>query len=97
MAATEPDRAHRWTVGDEIRSARVRAHMDQAELARAVGVARPTISKWERGVSEPTLSQARAIARATGDPYLLSPESGWICELPDPRLERAERQLALAM
>lgn len=55
-----------WTPGDEIRKAREIAGMDQQALADQLGVSRPTISKWERGRTEPTISQWRAIMRATG-------------------------------
>lgn len=60
-----------WHVGDDIRKARLNAGLEQAELAERIGVSRPTLSKWERGKSEPTISQFRAIARETEQPWLL--------------------------
>lgn len=68
MAATNP----RWSVGDEIRKARKDAGLEQSDLAREVGVSRPTISNWENGKGEPTVSQFRCIAIATRAPWLLS-------------------------
>lgn len=72
MAAVQPvlTRAP-FSVGDEIRRARRDAEMDQYQLAEFVGVSRPLISKWENNRSEPTISQFRAIARATNAWWLL--------------------------
>lgn len=60
-----------FNVGDEIRRARLDAHMDQTELAQLLSVSRPLISKWERGKSEPTISQFRLIAEVTSADWLL--------------------------
>lgn len=72
MAAVQPNPTRApFHVGDEIRKARMDARMEQAELARQVGVSRPLVSKWERNKSEPTISQFRAIARVTNARWLL--------------------------
>lgn len=57
-----------WSLGDRIRKAREQAGMNQAELAMALPltVSRQLVSKWERGVAEPTVSEAIAIAKVTG-------------------------------
>jgi len=69
MAVAEPI----WTVGEEIRKARLEAELDQDQLAAQVPsmetgrdtVTRQTISNWERDQHEPTITQMRAIATAT--------------------------------
>lgn len=55
-----------WTIGDRLRKARMAAGLDQAHMAAAVAVSRPTVSKWERGGSEPTGTQLKMWAKATG-------------------------------
>lgn len=59
------------TLGEEIRKARIDAHMDQQQLATALGVSRPLVSKWERNRSEPTATQFRRLAELTNAPWLL--------------------------
>lgn len=49
--------------------ARKIASLTQKELASAVGVSESTVVNWEKGRSEPTVSQAIAISQATGIPY----------------------------
>lgn len=51
-----------------IRACRVNSGLSQAEMAAAVGVTKDTISHWELGQSEPTLSQLRAISEVSGIP-----------------------------
>lgn len=72
MAAIQPDLigAH-WHPGDEIHKARVEAHLRQNELAELIGVSRQLVSKWERSIGEPTITQFRAIARVTNARWLL--------------------------
>lgn len=65
MALTEPA-IPAWTLGDRMRKARVAAGLEQADLAKRVGVSRPTVSQWERGRSEPRATQLLAWADATG-------------------------------
>lgn len=75
-----------WHVGDDIRKARTNARLEQAELARRVGVARSTVSKWERGISEPSYSQYRRIAQVTDSHWLLT-ESVRLVRLPHEQTE----------
>ena len=57
-------------LGDVIRRARANAGLKQGELAAEIGASQSEVSRWERGDSEPTVSQLRAIAEATGADYL---------------------------
>ena len=51
-------------VGDNIRRLRKEAHMTQEELASAVGVARSTVTQWERNWSQPRMGKVAKIAEA---------------------------------
>lgn len=48
--------------------ARKIANLTQKELGAAVGVSESTVINWEKGRTEPTVSQAKAISEATGIP-----------------------------
>ena len=50
----------------KIRALRLERGMDQAELARLVGVRRETIGRREKGQSNPALKRARDIAKVFG-------------------------------
>ena len=49
--------------------ARKIANLTQKQLGLAVGVSESTVANWEKGRTEPTVSQAKAIGEATGIPY----------------------------
>lgn len=49
--------------------ARKIANLTQKQLAMAVGVSESTVINWEKGRSEPTVSQAISVGEATGIPY----------------------------
>lgn len=49
--------------------ARKIANMTQKDLANVLNVSESTILKWEKGRTEPTVSQAIAIGEAVGIPY----------------------------
>lgn len=49
--------------------ARKIANMTQKDLANTLNVSESTILKWEKGRTEPTVSQAIAIGEAVGIPY----------------------------
>lgn len=51
------------TLGDRIRLAREAAGHSQASLARKLGTAQTTISKWERGASEPGRDDIKRLAQ----------------------------------
>lgn len=71
MAAVPLPIGANWQIKDEIKKARTEAHLQQADIAEAAGVSRQLVSKWERGIGEPTISQYRAIADVTGATWLL--------------------------
>ena len=47
-------------------AARQNKNMTQKDLATFCGVSESTVSNWEKGKSEPTVSQAKIIADACG-------------------------------
>ena len=49
--------------------ARKIANLTQKELATICKVSESTVINWEKGRTEPTISQAVCIANATGIPY----------------------------
>jgi transcriptional regulator with XRE-family HTH domain len=49
-------------LGEILRNARITAGLTQDQLAANLGVTQPTVSQWERGVTTPTLDNARQIA-----------------------------------
>lgn len=50
-------------------AARKNASMTQKDLAIACGVSESTVSNWEKGKTEPTVSQARRISELVGIHY----------------------------
>lgn len=48
-----------------IKAARINAGLTQKELAKIIGVSNLTISSWETGKTEPTVSQLKKIAEVT--------------------------------
>jgi transcriptional regulator with XRE-family HTH domain len=52
-------------VGARLCTARRGAGLTQKELAEALGVASITVSRWERGVTSPSLPRLRGIAELT--------------------------------
>jgi len=44
-------------VSTNIKTFRVASRLDQSEFSKRLGVTQPTISSWENGKSEPTISQ----------------------------------------
>lgn len=50
-------------IGDIIKSLRVKAGLTQEELGARVGVSRSAVSLWEIGVSEPSVSNVRSMAK----------------------------------
>lgn len=54
------------TTAERIKRARMGAGLTQAQLAQAAGVSSITVSRWERGSSEPRLHQFRRLADAAG-------------------------------
>lgn len=50
-------------------AARKNAGLTQRDLARICGVSESTVHNWERGKSEPSISQARKIGEVCGIHY----------------------------
>lgn len=55
--------ATRISVGDAIKSHRLRCQMTQEFVADALGVSRQSVSKWETGASDPSTSNLIALAK----------------------------------
>lgn len=62
-----------FTMGNRIAKRRKDLGIDQAQLASAVGVSRPLISKWERDISVPDVRQAVRLSEE------LECSFGWLC------------------
>ena len=50
-------------------AARKNVNMTQKDLANACGVSESTVSNWEKGKTEPSVSQARRIGEVVGIHY----------------------------
>lgn len=50
------------TLGERIRGAREEAGLTQSQVARAIGVLEPAVSRWENGHNVPRLRQRLALA-----------------------------------
>ena len=50
-------------------AARNMAGLTQRDLARACGVSEGTVSRWEKGLKDPTITQARKIGEVCGIHY----------------------------
>ncbi len=57
-------------------AARVNAKMTQEDVAKEMHITKQTIVNWEKGVSEPTISQARELCALYSIPldYIFLPE-----------------------
>lgn len=53
-------------LGDILKAHRTRCNMTQEFVAEKVGVSRQAVSKWEKGLSEPSTSNLLALARVFG-------------------------------
>lgn len=59
-----------------LEAARVNAKLTQKELAEILGVSNSTIVNWEKGITEPNLSQLKKISELSGIPmdFIFVPE-----------------------
>ena len=59
-----------------LEAARVNAGLTQKELAEELGISNVTVVNWEKGVTEPTLSQLRKISQLSGIPmdFIYAPD-----------------------
>jgi DNA-binding XRE family transcriptional regulator len=49
-------------------AARVNARLTQDEAAKRLHITKATLIKWEKGITEPKIEQARAMSREYGIP-----------------------------
>ncbi len=54
------------TLGETIKSHRIRCQMTQEFVAETLGVSRQAVSKWETGTSDPSTSNLIALAKLFG-------------------------------
>ena len=66
------------TVAERLRLSRTLAGIDQTEMGRRVGASRPTVSNWERGLSEPSFSQVVMWAKETGQSLEWLADGVWV-------------------
>lgn len=59
-----------------LEAARVNAHLTQKELAEILGVSNVTVVNWEKGKTEPSISQLKKISELSGIPsdFIFVPE-----------------------
>lgn len=50
------------TLQISLAAARVNAGLTQEEVAKKMGISKNTLVKWEKGVSEPSISQGRKLS-----------------------------------
>lgn len=81
-------------LAQRIRSARENAHFSQHELGSHIGVSDKSISAYEKGRSQPPLSNLQKIASATRHPLAyFTDESTDVSEI-SAKLQSIERELA---
>ena len=56
------------TLGEAIKTHRMRCQMTQEFVAESLGVSRQAVSKWERGAADPSTSNLLALAKLFGVP-----------------------------
>lgn len=49
-----------------LKAVRVNANMEQKEWAKMLGVSQATVINWEKGNTEPSLSQVRKMSEVSG-------------------------------
>lgn len=54
------------TLGEILKTHRMRCQMTQEFVAEALGVSRQAVSKWERGAADPSTSNLLALAKLFG-------------------------------
>lgn len=69
----QAERVPEWTFGDRLRKAREDAHLDQATIAKMLGVSAGSVSNWEKGRGLPRGGEVKLAQRwseATGVPVV---------------------------
>lgn len=81
-------------LAQRIRSARAHAHLSQHTLGDSIGVSDKSISAYEKGRSQPPLSNLKKIADATAHPLsYFTDDSNEASEI-SAKLQSIERELA---
>lgn len=52
-----------YTFAETLKELRLERHVNQVDLAQAIGVSKGIISLWENGLREPTLTNLIALAK----------------------------------
>lgn len=55
-------------IAARIREARIDHKLNQAQMAKALGVSRASVSQWEMGATKPSMTRLRAISQLVGKP-----------------------------
>lgn len=65
-----------------LEAVRVNANMKQKEWAKMLGVSQATVVNWEKGSTEPTLSQLRKMSELSGIPmdFIFVPDKSNLIE-----------------
>lgn len=71
-------------IARQLRAARVAARRSQRSVADEVGVVQSSVSDWETGIVNPTLSSLRSWARALDHTVVLLPMSSPDSTSPEP-------------
>ena len=68
-----------------LEAVRVNANMKQKEWAKALGVSQTTVVNWEKGNTEPSLSQLRKMSELSGIPmdFIFVPDKSNLIEVQD--------------
>jgi transcriptional regulator with XRE-family HTH domain len=80
-----------WTTADRLRKARELAGYEQASLALELGVAKNTVSNYERGTVRPRRPVLVAWAMATGVAL------DWLCPRQDSNLQPTDLRSVLGL
>lgn len=65
-----------------LKAVRVNANMEQKEWAKTLGVSQATVVNWEKGNTEPSLSQLRKMSELSGIPmdFIFVPDKSNLIE-----------------
>lgn len=77
-----------------IRAARLRVMLSQAELAQRAGTSQSTLSAYETGRKQPSLTTLNRILAAAGARLTVAPAPAAVVTRSDAVLSRSARQLA---
>lgn len=55
------------SIGEQIKSVRLRLHLSQTEFGEKLGVSFTTVNRWENGKTEPSYKAIRALEKLCRD------------------------------